>query len=150
MGKKTKKNRKNRKMVDLTLRLNVEVEQGKPQRIQQRVKRITSRKRQNLREMRRGMMTQAQAIAQAGGKQQPLFASPSFYGNVKMLNNAALNQFQNQRYSLEQRCANPRQSRRLCWLRVELRQHSKQLKRWQRRRSSCLTYRSSSDSSHSN
>ena len=102
MGKNTKKNRKNRKMVDLTLRLNVEVEQGKPQRIQQRVKRITSRKRQNLREMRRGMMTQAQAIAQAGGKQQPLFASPSFYGNVKMLNNAALNQFQNQRYSLEQ------------------------------------------------
>ena len=100
-NKKTKKNKKNRKMVDLTLRLNVELEQGKPQRIHERVKRITSRKRQNLREMRRGMITQAQAQA-GGGGQQSLFANPAFYGNVKMLSDAALNQFQNQRYSLEQ------------------------------------------------
>ena len=100
-NKKTKKNKKNRKMVDLTLRLNVELEQGKPQPTKQRVKRITSRKRQNLREMRRGMITQAQAQA-GGGGQQSLFANPAFYGNVKMLSDAALNQFQNQRYSLEQ------------------------------------------------
>ena len=30
------------------------------------------------------------------------FANPAVYGNVKQLNNAALNQFQNQRYGLEQ------------------------------------------------
>eukprot|EP01046_Picozoa_sp_COSAG06_P053149 COSAG06_NODE_9118_length_1981_cov_257.944740_2_plen_320_part_00 len=100
-GKKNRKKANKKQAIDLTLRLNVELEQSKQQKPRkQRVKRITSRKRQNLREMRKGMMTQAQA--QAGGKQQPLFASPSFYGNVKMLNNAALNQFQNQRYSLEQ------------------------------------------------
>ena len=48
--------------------------------------------------MRRGMLTQAQA---AGGGQS-VFANPAFYGNVKMLTDSAMNQFQNQRYSLEQ------------------------------------------------
>ena len=86
--------------IDLTLRLNVELEQqqGKQKPRKERVKRITSRKRQNLREMRRGMLTQAQA---AGGGQS-VFANPAFYGNVKMLTDSAMNQFQNQRYSLEQ------------------------------------------------
>ena len=41
--------------IDLTLRLNVELEQGKQKPRKERVKRITSRKRQNLREMRRGI-----------------------------------------------------------------------------------------------
>ena len=98
-AKKKGKKRAKKQAIDLTLRLNVELEQGKTQTRKQRVKRITSRKRQNLREMRRGMMTQAQA---SGGGGQSVFANPAFYGNVKMLNNAALNQFQNQRYSLEQ------------------------------------------------
>ena len=90
-GKGKKKGKK--QTIDLTLRMNVELQQGKQQPRKERVKRITSRKRQNLREMR-------QSLPGAGGPQA--FANPAFYGNVKMLNNAALNQFQNQRYSLEQ------------------------------------------------
>ena len=35
----------------------------------------------------------------AGGSRA--FANPAFYGNVQMLTNSAMNQFQNQRYSLE-------------------------------------------------
>ena len=101
MAKAKKKKGKGKQTIDLTLRLNVELEQGKgkqkPRR--ERVKRITSRKRQNLREMRRGMLTQSQA---SGGGQGSLFANPAFYGNVKMLTDSAMNQFQNQRYSLEQ------------------------------------------------
>ena len=94
-----KKKGKGKKTIDLTLRLNVELEQGKQKPRRERVKRITSRKRQNLREMRRGMLTQSQA---SGGGQGSLFANPAFYGNVKMLTDSAMNQFQNQRYSLEQ------------------------------------------------
>ena len=94
-----KKKGKGKQTIDLTLRLNVELEQGKQKPRRERVKRITSRKRQNLREMRRGMLTQAQA---SGGGQGSLFANPAFYGNVKMLTDSAMNQFQNQRYSLEQ------------------------------------------------
>ena len=93
-GKKTGK----KQTIDLTLRLNVELEQGKQKPRKERVKRITSRKRQNLREMRRGMLTQSQA----SGGGQSVFANPAFYGNVKMLTDSAMNQFQNQRYSLEQ------------------------------------------------
>eukprot|EP01044_Picomonas_judraskeda_P001852 COSAG03_NODE_119_length_12315_cov_126.503847_3_plen_386_part_00 len=103
MTKKAKKQRqrkaKSKQTVDLTLRLNVELGQKRGTSTKQRVKRIIPRRRQNLREMRLGMMTQAQAQTNT---QQSLFASPAFYGNVKMLNDAALNQFQNQRYSLEQ------------------------------------------------
>ena len=98
--KKGKKNRKAQKKkttkqtIDLTLRLNVELQQQKKKRTQprQRVKRITSRNRMNLREMR-------QSMPGAGGPNA--FANPAFYGNIKQLNNSALNQFQNQRYSLE-------------------------------------------------
>ena len=97
-GKKTGSRSAREQTIDLTLRLNVELEQGKQKPRKERVKRITSRKRQNLREMRRGMLTQAQA---AGGGQS-VFANPAFYGNVKMLTDSAMNQFQNQRYSLEQ------------------------------------------------
>ena len=100
MAKAKGKKRKARKQqtIDLKLRVSVELDQGRKQNQPRKetVKRITSRKRQNLREMRRGMMTQAQAQAQATGKtQQSLFANPTFYGNVKMLNDSALNQFQN-------------------------------------------------------
>ena len=100
MAKAKKKKGKGKKTIDLTLRLNVELEQGKGKQKprKERVKRITSRKRQNLREMRRGMLTQAQA----SGGGQSVFANPAFYGNVKMLTDSAMNQFQNQRYSLEQ------------------------------------------------
>ena len=77
--------------IDLTLRFNVQVEQGKQPR-KERVKRITSRKRQNLREMRR-------SLPGAGGPQA--FANPAFYGNVKMLTDSAMNQFQNKRYAIE-------------------------------------------------
>ena len=94
-GKGKKKGKK--QTIDLTLRLNVAlgVEQGKGKQKprKERVKRITSRKRQNLREMRRGMLTQAQA----SGGGQSVFANPAFYGNVKMLTDSAMNQFQNQR-----------------------------------------------------
>ena len=83
------------KTIDLTLTIkNVNVELvaggGGPRR--ERVKRITSRKRMNLREMR-------QSMPGAGGPQA--FANPAFYGNVKMLTDSAMNQFQNQRYSME-------------------------------------------------
>jgi len=95
MAKAKKKKGKGKKTIDLTLRLNVELEQGKGKQKprKERVKRITSRKRQNLREMRRGMLTQAQA----SGGGQSVFANPAFYGNVKMLTDSAMNQFQNQR-----------------------------------------------------
>ena len=82
--------------IDLTLRLNVELEQQRKRKAQprrERVKYIRSRKRMNLREMR-------QSMPGAGGPNA--FANPAFYGNVKQLNDSALNQFQNQRYSLEQ------------------------------------------------
>jgi len=93
-GKKKGKKKKQKQTIDVTLRLNVELEQRKrAQPRKQRVKRITSRKRMNLREMR-------QSMPGAGGPQA--FANPAFYGNVKQLNDSALNQFQNQRYSLEQ------------------------------------------------
>ena len=98
-AKHTKKHRKRKKgkkraqqTIDLTLRLNVELAQGKQQPRKERVKRITSRKRQNLREMRR-------SLPGAGGPQA--FSNPAFYGNVKMLTDSAMNQFQNKRYALE-------------------------------------------------
>jgi len=96
--KSKKKRAKKKQTIDLTLTIknvSVELEQQKkkaqPRRA--RVKRITSRKRMNLREMR-------QSLPGAGGPQA--FANPAFFGNVKQLNDSALNQFQNQRYSLEQ------------------------------------------------
>ena len=39
-----------------------------------------------------GMLTQAQA----SGGGQSVFANPAFYGNVKMLTDSTMNQFQNQ------------------------------------------------------
>ena len=78
--------------VDIKLRINVEVEQ-KQKKKKERVKQIRSRRRPNLREMRRGMM--------GGGGNPQAMASPAFYGNVKMLTDSAMNQFQNQRYALE-------------------------------------------------
>ena len=89
--KRKQKKAKKKQTIDLTLRLNVELAQGKKQR-RERVKRITSRKRQNLREMRR-------SLPGAGGPQA--FANPAFYGNVKMLTDSAMNQFQNKRYAIE-------------------------------------------------
>ena len=98
-AKKQKKRKKGKKKtraqtIDLTLRLNVELEQGKKraQPRKERVKYIRSRKRQNLREMR-------QSLPGAGGPQA--FSNPAFYGNVKMLTDSAMNQFQNKRYALE-------------------------------------------------
>ena len=98
MAKKGKKKGKKKKQtIDLTLTIknvNIELEQKKKaQPRKARVKYIRSRKRMNLREMR-------QSMPGAGGPQA--FANPAFYGNVKQLNDSALNQFQNQRYSLEQ------------------------------------------------
>ena len=94
--KKRKKGKKKKRAqtIDLTLRLNVQVEQGKKraQPRRERVKYIRSRKRQNLREMR-------QSLPGAGGPQA--FSNPAFYGNVKMLTDSAMNQFQNKRYAIE-------------------------------------------------
>ena len=59
------KKKKGKKTIDLTLRLNVELEQGKQKPRKERVKRITSRKRQNLREMRRGMGRRLKRLAVA-------------------------------------------------------------------------------------
>ena len=99
---KTKKKRlvKRRKVSSqpiVQVNVNVQAQQAPSRR--ERVKRIQSRRRPNLREMRRGMLTQAQA--QGGGGASP-FSNPAFYGNVKMLTDSAMNQFQNQRYGLEQ------------------------------------------------
>mgnify|MGYP001201714437 CR=1 FL=1 len=81
MAKAKKKKGKGKQTIDLTLRLNVELEQGKgkqkPRR--ERVKRITSRKRQNLREMRRGMLVQSQA----SGGGQSVFANPAFLETLR-------------------------------------------------------------------
>ena len=101
MADKTKKKRKTKtkkQTVDVTLRLNVEVVakgKPKPRARKERVKQIRSRRRPNLRETRRALMS--------GGSTEPqqAFGSPAFYGNVKMLTDNAMNQFQNQRYSLE-------------------------------------------------
>ena len=98
---KTKKKRlvKRRKVSsqpNVQVNVNVQAQQV-PKK--ERVKRIQSRRRPNLREMRRGMLTQAQA--HGGGGASP-FSNPAFYGNVKMLTDSAMNQFQNQRYGLEQ------------------------------------------------
>ena len=93
--RKQKKAKKAREQtIDLTLRLNVELAQGKKraQPRRERVKHIRGRKRQNLREMR-------QSLPGAGGPQA--FANPAFYGNVKMLTDSAMNQFQNKRYAIE-------------------------------------------------
>ena len=96
MAKKGKKRAKKNQTIDLTLRVNVALgveQRKKAQPRKARVKYIRSRKRMNLREMR-------QSMPGAGGPQA--FANPAFFGNVKQLNDSALNQFQNQRYSLEQ------------------------------------------------
>ena len=92
--RKQAKKKKRAQPIDLTLRLNVELEQGKKraQPRRERVKYIRSRKRQNLREMR-------QSLPGAGGPQA--FSNPAFYGNVKMLTDSAMNQFQNKRYAIE-------------------------------------------------
>ena len=90
--KRRKRKAKKAKTIDLTLRLNVELAQGKQQPRKERVKYIRSRKRQNLREMRR-------SLPGAGGPQA--FANPAFFGNVKSLTDSAMNQFQTKRYNLE-------------------------------------------------
>ena len=88
--KKTKsKKAKSTKTIDLTLRLNVELEQEKAR--PKRVKRIKNRKRQNLREMRRGM----------GGTLQQKMSAPNFFGNTAMLSNAAMSAMNNKSYALE-------------------------------------------------
>ena len=51
---------------------------------------IRSRRRPNLRELRQAMPPDPRA-----------FHNPAYYGNVAMLTNSALSQFQNQRYSME-------------------------------------------------
>ena len=81
-----------------TVQVNVNVS-SQPQVRKERVKRIQSRRRPNLREVRRGMLTQARV---GGGNGASPFSNPAFYGNVKMLTDSAMNQFQNQRYGLEQ------------------------------------------------
>ena len=89
--KKTKsKKAKSTKTIDLTLRLNVELEHEKAR--PKRVKRIKNRKRQNLREMRRGM----------GGTLQQKMSAPNFFGNTAMLTNAAMSAMNNKSYALEQ------------------------------------------------
>jgi hypothetical protein len=90
--KKARKKKKAKGSVDLTLKLNVELESGKG-RPKQRTRRITSRRRQNLREMRRGM----------GGLTAANLQKPSFFGNTALLSNAAMSQINNQKYDTEQR-----------------------------------------------
>ena len=92
-AKKTGSRPAREQTIELTLRLNVELAQGKgKQPRKERVKYIRSRKRPNLREMRR-------SLPGAGGPQA--FSNPDFYGNVKSLTDSAMNQFQNKRYNLE-------------------------------------------------
>ena len=94
MSKRKKAKSKKRKVkskskaIDLTLRLNVELEQGRPRG---RVKRIRSRKRQNLRQMRNGM----------GGLTPANLKQPSFFGNTALLTNAAMAAMNNKAYATE-------------------------------------------------
>ena len=98
MADRTKRKTKKKKKVKVsskggtTVNVNVSMSVGARQQPKERVKRIRSRRRPNLREMR-------QSMPGAGGSRA--FANPAFYGNVQMLTNSAMNQFQNQRYSLE-------------------------------------------------
>ena len=94
MAKRKKAKSKKRKVkskskaIDLTLRLNVELEQGRPRG---RVKRIRSRKRQNLRQMRNGM----------GGLTPANLKQASFFGNTALLTNAAMAAMNNKAYATE-------------------------------------------------
>jgi len=100
MAKRKKAKSKKRKVkskskaIDLTLRLNVElasshqISEGRPR---QRVKRIRSRKRQNLRQMRNGM----------GGLTPANLKQPSFFGNTALLTNAAMAAMNNKAYATE-------------------------------------------------
>ena len=87
--KKARGTKKKKVSVDVTLRLNVELEQDKAR--PKRVKRITSRRRPNLREMRQGM----------GGTLQQQMSAPNFFGNTAMLSNAAMSAMNNKSYALE-------------------------------------------------
>ena len=90
MARKKARGKKKKKVsVDVTLRLNVELEQDKAR--PKRVKRITSRRRPNLREMRQGM----------GGTLQQQMSAPNFFGNTAMLSNAAMSAMNNKSYALE-------------------------------------------------
>ena len=90
MPKKVK--RKQTKTVDFTLRVSIEAGEAVAKA---RKKRITSRKRPNLRELRRGLPG-----AGGGGGRSP-FSNPGFFGNVQGLTNNALNTMANERYRLE-------------------------------------------------
>eukprot|EP01048_Picozoa_sp_COSAG05_P022178 COSAG05_NODE_4339_length_1559_cov_9.341096_2_plen_233_part_00 len=95
MGKRKHKQKRKvnskSKAIDLTLRLNVELEQGLGFAKRERVKRIRSRKRQNLRQMRNGM----------GGLTPANLKQPSFFGNTALLTNAAMAAMNNKAYALE-------------------------------------------------
>ena len=77
--RKKSKSTKKGKTIDLTLRLNLELEQGKTT-ARERIKRIRSRKRPNLRKMRNGM----------GGLTAANLKQPNFFGNTALLSNATM------------------------------------------------------------
>ena len=70
----------------LNLKINLEVEQGPARR-----KRIVSRRRPNLREVRRSM----------GGPTPSNLRNPNFFGNTALLSNAAMAAMNNKAYALE-------------------------------------------------
>ena len=88
--RKKSKSTKKGKTIDLTLRLNLELEQGKTT-ARERVKRIRSRKRPNLRKMRNGM----------GGLTAANLKQPNFFGNTALLTNAAMAAMNNKAYATE-------------------------------------------------
>ena len=88
MGDKRKKKKKTKKVVARGTTVNVNVSMN----INEKVKRIKSRRRPNLREMRRAL---------PGSGSPAMFGNPGFYGNVGGLTNNALNTLQNERYALE-------------------------------------------------
>ena len=84
MAKKKKGKKKIRKT--LNLKINLEVDQRPARR-----KRIVSRRRLNLREVRRSM----------GGPTPANLRNPSFFGNTALLSNAAMANMNNKAYALE-------------------------------------------------
>ena len=87
--KKKKKGKQQQKEVSVNLKIRLELE--KQAQKPKRVKRIVSRRRPNLREMRRGM----------GGSLGQQMSSSNFFGNTAMLSNAAMAAMNNKSYALE-------------------------------------------------
>ena len=90
-GKKKKASMPMKKTLNLKINLEVEQTGYSPARGPARRKRIVSRRRPNLREVRRSM----------GGPTPANLKDPSFFGNTAMLSNSAMANMNNKAYALE-------------------------------------------------